>query len=110
MDFGHRQNKAYRFTSISQGFALGKSASVNLDFGQVMLGATTNWQTILSGTYRIDPLQSFGGRMVTQNGVTNLYLSYGKKTRKGNDLFILLGDPNSPTTKRSITLKIVRSL
>ena len=110
VDFGHRQNKAYRFTSISQGFALGKSASVNLDFGQVMLGATTNWQTILSGTYRIDPLQSFGGRMVTQNGVTNLYLSYGKKTRKGNDLFILLGDPNSPTTKRSITLKIVRSL
>ena len=83
--------------------------SFNVNFGQVMLGTEANWQTILSGTYRIDPMQSFGGRMVTQDGKTNLYLSYGKKTRQGNDMFILLGDPNSETTKRAITLKLVRT-
>ena len=110
VEFGHRQNKGYRFTSVSQGFPVGQRLSINLNFGQVMLGSETNWQTILTGTYRIDPMQSFGGRLLTQSGTTNLYLSYGKRTRKGNDLFILLGDPNSPTTKRSITVKVVRSL
>ena len=110
IDFGHRQNKAYRFTSVSQGFPVGKAVSVNVIFGQVLLGTETNWQTILTGTYRIDSLQSFGGRLVSQNGVNNFYLSYGRKTRQGNDLYILLGDPNSPTTRRVITLKIVRSL
>jgi Domain of unknown function (DUF5916)/Carbohydrate family 9 binding domain-like len=109
IDFGHRQNKAYRFTSVSQGFPVGQRMSFNVNFGQIMLGSEINWQTILSGTYRIDPLQSFGGRMVTQDGKANLYLSYGKKTRQGNDLFILLGDPNSETTKRAITLKLVRT-
>jgi len=109
VEFGRKQNQAYRFTSVSQGFPIGKRMSFNVNFGQVMLGTETNWQTILSGTYRIDPMQSFGGRMVTQDGKTNLYLSYGKKTRQGNDVFILLGDPNSETTKRSITLKLVRT-
>ena len=110
VEFGHKANMSYRYSSISQGCPIGKALSFNLSFGQVMLGPDTNWQTILSGTYRIDPLQSFGGRLVNQNGLNNFYLSYGKKTRKGNDLFILLGDPNSPTTKRAITIKIVRSL
>ena len=109
VDFGHQQNKPYQFTSVSQGFPVGKAFSLNLNFGQARIGTETNWQGILSGTYRIDPLQSFGGRLVTQNGTTNLYLSYGKRTRKGNDLFILFGDPNSETTKRAITIKLVRS-
>jgi hypothetical protein len=109
IDFGHLENKAYRYTSITQGFPVGQALSFNINFGQLMLGSSTNWQTVLSGTYRIDPMQTFGGRMVTQDGKTNLYLSYGKRTRKGNDVFVLLGDPNSPTTKRAITLKIVRT-
>lgn len=109
VDFGHQQGKPYRYASISQGFPVGKSTSFNLNFGQVMLGPQTNWQAVISGTYRIDSMQSFGGRLVTQDGQSNLYLSYGKRTRRGNDVFILLGDPNSPTTKRAITLKIVRT-
>ena len=110
VSFGHVENKPYRFTSLSQGFPTGRALSFNLSVGQLELGPDTQLQTILSGTYRIDPLQSFGGRLVTQDGKSNLYLSYGKRTRRGNDLFILLGDPNSPTSKRSITVKIVRSL
>lgn len=107
---GRRQNQASRYTSLNQGFALGKKTSVNLSLGEFRLGATTQLQGVLSGTYRIDPLETIGGRLVMQGGNSNLYFSYGKRTRSGNDVFILLGDPNSPNTKRAITLKLVRSL
>jgi len=110
VESGQRENKPYRFTSLGQGFPLGRALSFNLSVGELELGTDTQTQTILSGTYRIDPLQSFGGRMISQDGKTNVYLSYGRRTRKGNDLFILLGDPNTPTTRKSITLKMVWSL
>lgn len=110
LETGRRENKPYRFTSVSQGFPINKFLSFSLSLGQLELGSDTQTQTILSGLYRIDPLQSFGGRMVSQDGKTNVYLSYGRKTRKGNDLFILLGDPNALTTRKSISLKMVWSL
>jgi hypothetical protein len=109
-EIGRRENKPYRYISLGQGFGIGKALSFNLSVGDLRVGDLNQTQTILSGTYRIDPRQSFGGRLVTQDGHSNLYLSYGKRGSKGNDLFILLGDPNSPTTKKAITLKMVWSL
>ncbi|MBI1335112.1 MAG: hypothetical protein GC165_19790 [Armatimonadetes bacterium] len=109
VDFGRRQDMPYRFTALNQGFAANKQLSFDLSFGDLRLGSDSQTQTILTGTYRIDPLQSFGGRMVSQGSKTNVYFSYGHRTRKGNDMFVLLGDPNSPTTQRSVTLKMVWS-
>lgn len=108
--FGRRQNQPMRNLSINQGFAIGKRASVNLSFGEYRLGATPMSQIVMSGTYRVTPLETFGGRWVVQGGQSNVYFSYGKRTRQGNDVFVLFGDPNSPTTRRAITLKLVRSL
>ncbi|HLO98229.1 MAG TPA: carbohydrate binding family 9 domain-containing protein [Fimbriimonas sp.] len=110
VNVGRRQNQASRYTSLNQGFALGKKTSLSVSIGEFRLGSDTQLQGIFSGTYRIDPLETIGGRLVMQGGNSNLYFSYGKRTRSGNDVFILLGDPNSPTTKRAITLKLVRSL
>ncbi len=110
VDEGRRENKHYRFTAIGQGLPVNKVFSLNLIAGQQLLGTEIENQAILSGTYRIDPMQSFGGRLVAQGGNTNLYLSYGKRTRKGNDLFILIGDPNSETFRHAISLKMVWSL
>lgn len=107
---GRRENKPYRYISLSQGLGIGRALSFNFSLGDLRVGDLNQTQVILSGTYRIDPRQSFGGRLVTQDGHSNLYLSYGRRGRKGNDLFILLGDPNSPTTKKAITLKMVWSL
>ncbi len=110
VDTGRRENKRYQYVSVDQGVPLGKKFSMNLTLGQLLLGTEAQNQAILSGTYRIDPLQSLGGRLVAQGGKANVYFSYGHRTRKGNDLFILFGDPNSPATKNSISLKIVWSL
>lgn len=110
IDQGRRENKDYRFVAVNQGVPIGKRMSLNFSLGQQDLGGDLQNQAVLSGTYRIDPMQSFGGRLVAQGGNTNLYLSYGKRTRKGNDIFLLIGDPNSQKTRHSISLKMVWSL
>jgi hypothetical protein len=36
-----------------------------------------------------------------------VYLSFSQQVRSGADLFVLLGDPNSPHTRGLVTVKVV---
>ncbi|AIE85386.1 carbohydrate binding family 9 domain-containing protein [Fimbriimonas ginsengisoli] len=105
---GRRENKAYRFIDISQGALIAKGFSLHLDFNHLQLGDFENNQTVLSGTYRLNSQESLGGRLVQTGGKMNVYLSYGRRSRHGTDIFVLIGDPNSPTTRGVITVKLVR--
>jgi hypothetical protein len=105
--FGRREDEEYSYLSLSQGILISKPLTVQLNFGLEQLGDQLNTQTILSGTYRLNTQETIGGRLVQQNDQYNLFLSYGRKLRKGTDIFFILGDPNSPTTRLSATLKLV---
>ncbi len=67
-------------------------------------------QHILTANYELSPIRSFGGRVVTQNGDTNLYLFYHNSGGKGTDMYVLFGDPNALKTKTSLQVKFVFSL
>jgi hypothetical protein len=64
-------------------------------------------QHILSLSYEISPTRSFGGRLVTQNGGTNWYLSYRHSGEKGTEVYLILGDPNASRFTEQALVKIV---
>jgi len=105
--FGHREDQPYKFISLNQGLSLSKRFSINGSFNLETLQHEQNTQTILSGTYRLNDQETFGGRLVQQNGSVDIYLSYGRRVRKGTDIFVLVGDPNSQHTKGVIIVKLV---
>ena len=106
---GRRQNSNYQFTSFSQGIGVSKAFSLQLGFNRFLLGGDSNTQTVLSGTYRLGPDRSIGGRLVQQGRDVNAYLSFGQRGSNGRDFFLLVGDPNSPTTRKQITIKMVQA-
>ena len=110
LQIGHRTNQPYSFLSLSQGILITKPFSLQLTVGRSTLGTDTSTQSIVSGTYRINPHETIGARAVQQNSDFNIYMSYGRRVRHGTDVFVILGDPNATRFRRSITLKLVRPL
>lgn len=107
--------------SIGQGFLVSKPFSVRTSSSQQKRGGVTTRQTIITGTYRLDSLRALSARLLSQNGTgnaanvgsqtgTNLYFAYSQRSRKGTDFFLLLGDPNSGSTRSQMTLKVTRPL
>ncbi len=107
---GHRSNLPYSFLSVNQGLLVMKRFSLNLTLGRSTLGAATNTQTILTGTYRLNAEETFGARALQQNSDVNVYFSYGRRMPHGTDVFLILGDPNSTRVRGVLTLKLVRPL
>jgi hypothetical protein len=117
---GRQDGKPYDFTHVRQGFLIAKPVSINAEFSRQKLGGETTTQAIVTGTYRLDALRAFSGRLIQQGGTAssddpnavpkglNLYLAFSQRVPHGSDIYLLLGDPNSPNTKGEITLKILR--
>ncbi|MEZ0324608.1 MAG: hypothetical protein ACAH95_01770, partial [Fimbriimonas sp.] len=64
-------------------------------------------QTILSGSYELNAFDSVVGRMIQNGGDTNAYVAYRRTGNRGNEYFLIVGDPNAPTFRPSIILKAV---
>lgn len=118
---GRQEGKPYRFIGFQQGFFVSQPFSLNLRFNNQSHGPETTTQTILTGTYRLNAFQTISGRLVQQDGSggndqqtigvvrgTNLYFAFSQRVRRGTDLFLLLGDPNSKSTRGQVTLKLIR--
>jgi hypothetical protein len=64
-------------------------------------------QNILTTNYTLSPTRSIGGRVVQQNGDTNVYLSYRNAGKKGTETYFLFGDPNAQKFTQKATIKFV---
>ena len=107
LQLGHREDQPYQFLSLSQGIYVTKPFSLQLSFGYEQLDGVGNTQTIVTGTYRLNSQETIGGRLLQQNGNIDAYLSYGRRVVRGTDMFILVGDPNSPRTRGQVIVKLV---
>lgn len=69
-------------------------------------------QAQVVGSLRFDKgkHESFGLRLVRQDSDLNWTLSYRMSGKKGNEYFLILGDPNSRTFQRQLVLKLVAPL
>ncbi len=64
-------------------------------------------QQILTWNWDIGRYEAFGGRLVRRGEDVNWYVSYRMSGKRGNEWFLILGDPNSRTFQPQIILKVV---
>ena len=64
-------------------------------------------QVILSGSLDIGRYEAIGGRLVNSGDDWNWYLSYRMTGKRGNEFFLILGDPNATEFKKTLVLKAV---
>ena len=112
--FGQQAGQPYNFLTLAQGVFVSRPFSLQINYSRLKLGSTSSTQGVLTGTYRLNPYQSIGGRVVSLGGAdqgeglgTDIYFSFSQQVRAGTDVFLLFGDPNSPQTRGKVTLKLV---
>jgi hypothetical protein len=116
---GKKFGQAINTIGFGQSILISKPFSVKFAFSEEKRDGTPVRQNIITGTYRLSALEAISGRWLTQNGAgnasddgarvgTNLYLAYSRRSRKGTDLFLILGDPNAGKTRAQVTVKLTR--
>ncbi|MBX3111295.1 MAG: hypothetical protein KF857_04735 [Fimbriimonadaceae bacterium] len=82
---------------------------------RMQLNARAQWvsftpdqkQFVLTANYDLGHFDALAGRVVLQDSDWNWYLSYRLSGKKGNEFFVILGDPNATHFKKSLVLKAV---
>jgi hypothetical protein len=105
--FGQQEDQRYSLLTIYQGLGLTKTVALSGNLSQALLGDSITTEAVLTGTYRLSFERSIGLRAVTLGHDSNLFISFEQKARKGDDIYFLVGNPNSASTQGLITLKIV---
>lgn len=107
-DFGREEGQRYDYAQVTQGISLSRPVDMQLSYSRLLLGPAITTQAIATGEYRINPQQTIGGRVVSQDNQTDVYVSFGQQVRAGADIFVLFGDPNSLRTRGRIAVKVVQ--
>jgi hypothetical protein len=64
-------------------------------------------QHILTGVWDLGRDQSINARLIKQDSDTSGYIAYRRSGNRGNEYFLIFGDPNSRTFKSTVVLKAV---
>ena len=104
--FGILANQPASFLAPQMSVRLFKKLDVSYGGAILNLQGVTQ-QHIVTANYELSPTRSFGGRMVKQDSNTNAYLFYHNSGGKGTEMFVLLGDPNTRTFQKKLSLKLV---
>ena len=86
-----------------------KRLQLDLRHQFVQLG-TYSEQTVFTMNWELDRYQSIGGRVVSQNSDVNWFVSYKLSGNLGNEYFLILGDPNATSFKKTLILKFTAPL
>jgi hypothetical protein len=74
---------------------------------QRVMHAGIDEQTIFSANYDISASDSVSGRAIRHGKDTNFYLAFRRTGNRGNEYYLIIGDPNAPTFRTSIVIKAV---
>jgi len=108
---GRRASGHYDYTILAQGFYFGEGSNLQLKYSLMRnrYPDHVDRASLLIATLNRDlsPYRSVSARLVTRSGNNNIYASYRQSLRKGMDLFVIVGDPNTDTTQARLALKAV---
>jgi hypothetical protein len=97
---------SYRSLGVAGAYRAAKGLQLSLREQHVDYQGAAD-QTIFTAAYDLGKDRSIAGRLVRQNDQVNGYLAYQRSGNAGMEYFLILGDPNAPTYRNSITLKVV---
>jgi len=105
-EFGQRSDRDIRFI----GFGITRRLFGKLDVGlngSILRFDENRDQYILTVGWEFDELRALSARLVQQDGNVNWYLAYRSAGGVGQDLYIIIGDPNAERFTERIALKWV---
>ena len=116
--WGKRAGANYRFLTFDQSLRISEKWTINIGYERLRHEHRT-YQLVISGVYDLTPEKSLMFRWVKgsqpefgapQNllPVDNFYLGFRQFSRKGMDVYLLLGDPNSRRTRFKLLVKFVQ--
>ena len=117
-NWGEQAGADYSFISFTQGFKLtdrlsaqisGERLGMDYPPGSSESDISRN-QVSASLVYDITNERGLGLGFRHREGKTNLFCTYRQEVRRGTDIFVLLGDPNSLSTESRLSFKLVRVL
>jgi hypothetical protein len=103
---GRRAGQPYQSFSPSIAYRPVNELQLNLSYQRVTQLGDTFSQTILSASYDLGADRSISGRLVQRREGTNYYLALRRSGNRGAEYFLILGDPNAPTFRTSLILKV----
>jgi hypothetical protein len=65
-------------------------------------------QSIASISYDLSSERSLSARVIERNGTLNLSFGFRQAVRRGQDIYLLFGDPNADQTINRVVLKLIR--
>lgn len=113
LTFGKRAGGRSLQATVKQGFALGDNFHTDLSLEYVkMTGpfARRERQSVASISYDISSERSLSARIVERDGELNLAFGFRQAVRRGQDIYLLFGDPNADRTKNRVILKLISPL
>jgi hypothetical protein len=111
VSIGNRAGGKSFHTDLQQAFKIGRGFHSNISVEYLkMTGpfARRDRQTVASLSYDITRERSVSSRLVELNGTVNLTLGYRQAVRKGQDIYILFGEPNADRTVNRVIVKLIR--
>lgn len=106
VDHGMQAGSPYRSLSVVGALRPKKGLQFTLREQHVDYQGASD-QTIFTTAYDLGNDRSIAGRFVRQNDQVNAYMAYQRSGNEGIEYFLILGNPNAPTYRNTITLKVV---
>lgn len=103
---GERSEMPFRYVSAEVTQRVAKRLDLGLGFNSLDFDGKSD-QMVLTAGWEFDAKRSLGARVVRQDNDVNAYVAYRSSGFTGNDLFIILGDPNARKFQPRLTVKMV---
>ena len=104
--FGNQNSMPSRYIDVKGSIRVFRSMDLGLE-QSVLVFSPDARQTIGSIGWQIDSRRSITGRFVDTNGYQNFFLSFQSAGWTGTEMYVILGDPNSVTFSRRVSVKFV---
>lgn len=111
INFGKQAGGNSFHAQVRQGVKLGERFRSDLSVEYLrMTGpyAREDRQSLASFTYDLSSERSVSARLIERDGKFNLSLGFRQAVRRGEDIYLLFGDPNADKTKYRVILKLIR--
>lgn len=102
---GDAQGSPYQSTTARVFYRPIKRLQLDLRY-QAVEHAIDSDQAVFTMNWEMDKYRSLGGRLVSQDGDLNWFVSYKMSGNLGAEYFLIVGDPNASSFQKTLVFKV----
>lgn len=105
--WGKRNDAPFRYEAAEVTRRILKKLDVGFGFSRIADFEGANTQTFVTFGWEYDAKRALTGRIVVTGNRSNAFLAYRSSGFAGNEMFIILGEPNADNIKKRAAIKFV---